>query len=96
LFQGIASSLEEAMNLAQATVNSHAEQVVTAQGELDALRYGRLLQPNKHVRVRGVGHTFDGDYYVNSVSHRIKRGEYKQSFTLARGGVGSSVATVSA
>jgi len=32
---------------------------------------------------------------VKSVTHSIKRGEYKQSFTLKRGGVGSSVNTVS-
>jgi hypothetical protein len=29
------------------------------------------------------------------VTHNIKRGEYKQSFSLARGGVGSAVSTVS-
>ena len=41
------------------------------------------------------GRYYDGKYYVKSVTHTIKRGEYKQSFTLARGGIGSSVSTVS-
>jgi hypothetical protein len=31
---------------------------------------------------------------VKSVTHNIKRGEYKQNFSLTRGGVGSSVSTV--
>jgi hypothetical protein len=44
--------------------------------------------------VRGAGAYYDGKYYVKSVTHNIKRGEYKQSFSLARGGVGSSVSTV--
>ena len=39
--------------------------------------------------------TYDGKYYVKSVTHNIKRGEYKQNFTLGRGGTGSSVSTVS-
>ena len=30
---------------------------------------------------------FDGYYYVTSVSHDIKRGSYKQSFSVAREGL---------
>jgi hypothetical protein len=32
---------------------------------------------------------------VKSVTHPIKLGAYKQSFSLARGGIGSTVSTVS-
>ena len=32
--------------------------------------------------MRGAGPAFDGLYYVKSVTHDIKRGEYKQNFTL--------------
>ena len=39
------------------------------------------------VGVRGVGLAYDGLYYVKSVTHSIKPGEYKQSFTLARNGL---------
>ena len=39
------------------------------------------------VGVRGAGLAFDGLYYVKSVTHNIKRGEYKQSFTLSRDGL---------
>jgi hypothetical protein len=41
------------------------------------------------VDVRGVGKSYDGTYYVSQVTHRIKRGEYKQTFTLTREGRGS-------
>ena len=39
------------------------------------------------VGVRGAGQAYDGVYYVKTVTHSIKRGEYKQSFTLAREGI---------
>ena len=62
---------------------------VTATGELDAVRYGQILQARRLVGVRGVGQTYDGLYYVRQVTHRIKRGEYKQSFKLSREGLGT-------
>ena len=51
------------------------------------LRYGRVLKARQLVGVRGAGMAFDGLYYVKSVTHTIKRGEYKQSFTLTRNGL---------
>lgn len=70
-------------------------EVVTGSGQLDVLRYGQVFKARMRAAVRGVGGYFDGQYYVKSVTHNIKRGEYKQSFSLARGGVGSAVSTVS-
>ena len=69
--------------------------VVTGSGQLDVLRYGRVFKARQRAAVRGAGMYYDGEYYVKSVTHTIKRGEYKQSFNLARGGVGSAVSTVS-
>jgi hypothetical protein len=69
--------------------------VVTANGQLDVLRYGRVFKVRQLCAVRGGGTYYDGLYYVKSVTHDIKRGEYKQNFTLTRGGTGSSVSTVS-
>ena len=60
---------------------------ITASGTLDVLRYGRVLRSRMLVGVRGTGLAYDGMYYVNSVTHNIKRGEYKQSFTLSRDGL---------
>jgi hypothetical protein len=79
----------EASTLAQAKVDSAADKVVTASGQLDALRYGEVLAPRALVDLRGVGATYDGTYYVKSVTHAISRGEYKQRFTLNREGVGA-------
>jgi hypothetical protein len=72
-----------------------APDVITASGQLDVLRYGHIFKARQLAAVRGAGLMYDGKYYVKSVTHSIKRGEYKQSFTLARGGVGSSVTAVS-
>ena len=63
-------------------------------GRLDVGRYGRLLKSRQLVGVRGAGLPFDGLYYVKSVTHEIKRGEYKQSFSLARNGLVSTLPTV--
>ncbi len=63
--------------------------VITVNGELDALRYGDLLQARGLVGLRGVGYNYDGKYYVKSVTHTIKKGEYSQRFSLTREGVGA-------
>lgn len=68
---------------------SNSSDAVTATGEVDAIRYGRAMQSRRLVGVRGVGFSYDGNYYVKQVTHRIKRGEYKQSFTLTREGLGA-------
>jgi hypothetical protein len=69
---------------------------VTGTGSLDVLRYGRVLKSRSLVGVRGVGTAFDGLYYVTSVTHNIKRGQYKQNFTLARNGLVSTLPRVPA
>ena len=76
-----------------AYAGQHSDSVF-GQGRLDVARYGRLLKSRRLVGVRGAGLPFDGLYYVKSVSHDIKRGEYKQSFTLARNALISTVPTV--
>lgn len=75
---------------AQSQVNRTADDLVTVSGELDTIRYGDLLQLRGIVGLRGVGYTYDGNYYVKSVTHQIRKGEYKQSFTITREGLGST------
>jgi hypothetical protein len=60
---------------------------VTASGALNVLRYGRVLHSRLLVGVRGAGPAYDGLYYVRTVTHNLKHGEYKQSFTLSRDGL---------
>jgi len=62
---------------------------ISGSGSLNVLRYGHVLRSRMLVGVRGAGEAYDGLYYVNSVTHNIKRGEYKQSFNLSRDGLGS-------
>lgn len=60
---------------------------ITVSGSLDVLRYGHVLRSKAMVGVRGAGLAYDGMYYVDSVTHKIKRGEFKQSFQLSRDGL---------
>jgi len=67
---------------------------VSANGSLSVTRYGSILRARMLVGVRGAGLTYDGMYYVEGVTHNIKRGEYKQNFTLSRDGVVSQTPVV--
>ncbi|MBS7542770.1 hypothetical protein [Ancylobacter oerskovii] len=69
---------------------------VFASGSLDVLRYGQVLKSRRLVGLRGAGLAFDGLYYVSRVTHEIARGQYKQSFELARNGVVSTLPQVAA
>lgn len=69
-------------------------EAVSCEGSLDVTRYGGVLSARNLVGVRGAGPAFDGLYYVKNVTHKIKRGEYKQNFTLTRNGLVSTVPTV--
>jgi hypothetical protein len=74
--------------------NSQTSDVVSGDGTLDVLRYGQPLKARGLVGVRGAGIAFDGLHYVESTTHRISLGEYKQSFTLKRNGLVSTVPVV--
>ena len=82
-----------ALMIGLAYAGQHSDSVF-GKGRLDVTRYGRLLKSRQLVGVRGAGLPFDGLYYVKSVSHDIKRGEYKQSFELARNGLISTLPAV--
>ena len=64
-----------------------SQDAVSGNGSLDVLRYGRVLKARGLVGVRGAGLAYDGLYYVQSVTSTLKRGEFKQSFTLTRNGL---------
>jgi hypothetical protein len=87
-------TLVQAIRQAQAKVDASVDKVVSATGELDALRFGDLLTPRGIVGLRGAGFANDGLYYVQSVSHSIRSGSYKQRFTLTREGVGATTPVV--
>ncbi|GAX60143.1 unusual protein kinase [Candidatus Scalindua japonica] len=86
-------SIPQAIMIGLASAAQWAD-AVTGSGELDVLRYGRVLKARKLVGIRGAGPAFNGLYYVTSITHKIKRGEYKQSFELSRNGIISTVPKV--
>lgn len=71
-----------------------SSQAVSGSGSLNVTRYGHILKSRMLVGVRGAGVTYDGMYYVESVTHNLKRGEYKQNFTLSRDGLISQTPVV--
>jgi len=76
--------------IAQAMVDN-ARNVIAGSGEIDTAAYGDVLRARKTVELIGVGYSYDGKYYVKSVTHSIKLGEYKQSFSIVREGIGVKV-----
>lgn len=82
-------TFQQAVRRAQVTADQGAE-AVDASGEVDVAHYGQVLRSRRKVDVRGAGQMYDGTYYVKQVTHRLKRGEYKQSFSLTREGRGAS------
>lgn len=86
----------QAFAQAQAETDRSVDNVVQATGELDPLRYGEILNARDLVGVRGAGWSYDGMYYVKSVTHHITRRDYRQSFVLTREGVGSTLSAVPA
>jgi hypothetical protein len=77
------------LNPAQALMMGFARSVATAdvmtgEGTLDVMRYGQPLRARSLVGVRGSGLPWDGMHFVDQATHKIKPGEYKQSFVLKR------------
>lgn len=94
LDEGGGLTYTQAFARAQGLTDASSDTVLTASGEVDTTRYGGLLTARGVVGLRGAGYLHDGLYYVKRVTHHIKRGEYKQRFTLAREGFGATVPAV--
>jgi hypothetical protein len=86
-------SAPQALMAGLAYASQHSDSVFGS-GKLDVARYGRVLKSRQLVGVRGAGLPYDGLYYVKSVTHEIERGSYKQSFSLARNALISTVPQV--
>ncbi|MCX4969420.1 hypothetical protein OHA98_32630 [Streptomyces sp. NBC_00654] len=78
------SGQAQAELLARAALSADA---ISGSGSLDVNRHGYILRPRELVGVRGAGVTYDGDYFVKSVTHNIRPGSYQQNFTLSREGL---------
>jgi hypothetical protein len=90
-----------AITQAQASTDASTDAVVTASAEVATTGLGTVLRAPGVVAVRGAGADYDGLYYLKAVTHRIEllaneQWDYRQSLTLTREGVGSTVATLMA
>ena len=83
----------QAMAEAQGETDRLAD-IVTVDGELDIARYGTLLKARGLVGMRGMGFTYDGLYYVKSVTSKVTRDGFSQKFSATREGTGSTVPVV--
>jgi hypothetical protein len=70
-----------AIGLARA---AQSADVISGSGTLNVARYGRVLKARQLVEVRGAGEHYDGTYFVKSVTHNVKPGQYTQNFNLSR------------
>ncbi len=95
LYDTAKRSPAEALMLGMAEAVKNAD-VVTGDGTLDVDRYGQVLRARSLVGVRGAGLAFDGMHYVDSVTHNLKPGEYKQTFVLKRNALIASLPVVPA
>jgi hypothetical protein len=76
-----------------AYASRHSDSVFGS-GSLDVVRYGHVLRSRALVGVRGAGAPYDGLHYVTSVTSTLKRGEFTQSFQLARNALLSTLPAV--
>lgn len=83
---GAASPAEKIINALGRVTRSG--RTISASGEIDGLKFGRPLLPGLPVLVRGAGRQYSGPYSVTSVSHKISRDAYSQSFQAMRNAVG--------
>lgn len=67
---------------------------VSGDGEVDTVKYGHVLRARQLVGVRGAGLTYDGFYTVDSVTHKLSKGDYAQRFRISREGTGSTTPAV--
>jgi hypothetical protein len=91
--EGAALTADKAAGAILASLLNSSD-AITGTGTLDVLRYGQVLRPRMLVGVRGASIGYDGLYYVDSVTHSLKRGEYKQNFSLSRDGLISNTPRV--
>jgi hypothetical protein len=73
---------------------TESARTIRATAEVDGLKFARPLFAGVPVLVRGAGRQHSGLYYVDSVTHRISRDEYKQSVGMWRNAVGLTGAEI--
>lgn len=75
---------DQALEALATGVRRHNDWIVTGEGELDGMLYGRALRADGMVLIKGAGKAFSGRYYVSEVIHRITAEGYTQRFKVMR------------
>lgn len=57
---------------------------IRATGTLDGLRYGAVLHSKRLVTIKGFGTTYNGNYYVRRVVHKIGARTYEMDFEATK------------
>ncbi|MEM9318239.1 MAG: hypothetical protein AAGA70_04445 [Pseudomonadota bacterium] len=88
-----APTASQAMGEAQSQSDATTD-TLKVTGDIDTGNYQSILSPRGLVGLRGAGLDHDGFYYVQSVVHKITSGQWLQSFTLNREGLGTTTPIV--
>jgi hypothetical protein len=75
-------------------VTESTNEVLVGTGSINVLKYNGILSPRGLVGVRGASLLYDGFFYVKSVTHTLRQGEYKQDFVIVREGLGTTTPVV--
>jgi uncharacterized protein len=75
---------DQAMEALVTGIRQRNDWIVTGEGELDGMLYGRALRADGVVLIKGAGKTFSGRYYVTEVTHRLTPEGYTQRFKVVR------------
>jgi uncharacterized protein len=75
---------DQALEALATGVRRHNDWIVTGEGELDGMLYGRALRADGMVLIKGAGKAFSGRYYVSEVIHRFTAEGYTQRFKVMR------------
>lgn len=78
---------EQALEAFATAIRRRNDWLVSGEGELDGMLYGRALRADGVVLIKGAGQTFSGRYYVTEVTHRLTPEGYTQHFKVARNAV---------
>jgi phage protein D len=82
-----AANAGELMSLSQ-SIASRSSRCLHGSGEVDGIKYGKVLRPGLPVAVRGAGREHSGLYYVTQVNHSLSTDHYTQRFEAWRNAVG--------
>jgi phage protein D len=75
---------DQALEALATGIRRHNDWIVTGEGELDGMLYGRALRADGMVLIKGAGKAFSGRYYVAEVIHRVTPDGYTQRFKVMR------------